>query len=870
MAPVDTSVSGIAGKRRYKFRESVQTDIGKKRKENQDAFAIAHSQDASLYIVADGMGGARGGGTASALAVNVIIQKAILPSGEVTEVSLKRSIELANAVIFSRSSQDEDLSGMGTTVVALAFVGSRAIVAHVGDSRIYRLKEGRIEQLTRDHTLVQELVETGAIPAEDAANHPIAHMLTRSLGPTDAVDVEIRELDADVQPGEKFLLCSDGLYNMVSDEEIAEILGEQDLRHAVNELVSLALNRGGTDNVTIEVLELCPLDDDSLEVSYPSGVNVERRLSGEIALARLEEEIEKVVLREESKAAPGVPQAEAPPPLSSAASKASDEAEDLIHDGGEFSQSEDSSAEDQVAEPLDGQSVVPPLGEELDERLGAEVEPTDISLAKEVNLEGDGLDEALVDERSPEKEALISYDASLDRANSELNKLAKIAAVVMGIGLVVGAYLFGKSMKVPQTLQIASTKPSQTSPAEVLPGESEAEREELLDELALSVDETMVQEEETEASDAPPTEGTEGITEGIKDGESLEMAPNGAVDTTHSEGASVEKQPEIASSGEPEELAMVKEKADSLKIPPPPRVLISGAQKPKTDSLQPISWESEAKKVDKIQQAQTTNDSVKKSTGSPETTLLSEGEIREIIARKQEIRIKIADLDAKTEILALETKEQSQEKRKLVQDELEKNATALASTSEQLAGVERRVSRWLEIKGGSTGKQNIKLADEVSELDEMVLKKKQSFSRASVRYLESVDAWQQQPNDMALASEMGRLARVLQQKRQELEESINIAIASGINDSLAELGSLSASKDNLMRRKDHLNRHIGYLEGFTPFSASRKLELRDSYLAERQSLTKELESLKAKVSDEQELESVRLSRISVYAKPNRE
>ena len=256
--------------RRYKFREAVKTDIGLRRNENQDAYGIAHTCGTSLFVVADGMGGARGGATASAMAIHVIINEAIKQNGLITRPSLKQAIEKANAAIYGRSKADEDLSGMGTTVVALAFVNECAIIAHVGDSRIYRLRDGEITQLTRDHTLVQELVDSGAIPPEEAENHPIAHMLTRSLGPAPEVEVEIQALIDPTQAGDKFLLCSDGLYNLVSEEEICEHMQKETPEEASNKLIALALERGGTDNVTIETLEVCAAEDESLVVEYPN------------------------------------------------------------------------------------------------------------------------------------------------------------------------------------------------------------------------------------------------------------------------------------------------------------------------------------------------------------------------------------------------------------------------------------------------------------------------------------------------------------------------------------------------------------------------------------------------------------------------
>jgi len=280
-------------KRVFKFRDAVVTDVGKKRNENQDAFSIAHTEKVSLYIVADGMGGARGGATASSLAVNIITGEAFSKNGELTLDTLKTAIEKSNRVIHAKSIEDRELSGMGTTLIALAIRGTKAIVAHVGDSRIYRIRDKKIELLTKDHTLVQELVDSGAIKEGEADSHPIAHMLTRSLGPIDTVDVEIREIEGSIDEKDRFLLCSDGLYNLVSNEEILEKVNKLSPQEATDELLKMALERGGSDNITIEIVETL-LSDHPFKVSYPSGTTVDVTVSGEVEVENVDALIAEV------------------------------------------------------------------------------------------------------------------------------------------------------------------------------------------------------------------------------------------------------------------------------------------------------------------------------------------------------------------------------------------------------------------------------------------------------------------------------------------------------------------------------------------------------------------------------------------------
>ena len=221
---IPISTTSTSTNRCFKFREIARTDIGMQRQENQDAFGIVHSANTSLFVVADGMGGARGGAMAAAIAVNMVSNTAIETGGALSPHSLLSAINRTNEVIHYQSRMNEDLSGMGTTVVALAFIEQRAVIAHVGDSRIYRLRGGEIQQLTNDHTIVQELVDSGIITPEEAESHPTAHMLTQSLGPTPSVEVAIEVLAGPVESGDKFLLCSDGLHGFNSSKRTSRTL----------------------------------------------------------------------------------------------------------------------------------------------------------------------------------------------------------------------------------------------------------------------------------------------------------------------------------------------------------------------------------------------------------------------------------------------------------------------------------------------------------------------------------------------------------------------------------------------------------------------------------------------------------------------
>jgi PPM family protein phosphatase len=263
------SETEIQAERKFKFLQIALTDVGLKREENQDSFAYAHTNRVSLFVVADGMGGANGGATASSIAIDTLLRTCFDENALVTEKSLREAFEESNRIIYNRSTYDDSLSGMGTTAVCLAFIDSYAIVGHVGDSRIYRCSNGKLTALTRDHTLVQELVDSGAIAESDAENHPIAHMLTRSLGPVPDVEPYILKLPELIQAKDRFLLCCDGLYNTIKDPEIQEFLCLPSLREASDGLLKKALERGAPDNVTVIVIDAYPIDDPMVDISLP-------------------------------------------------------------------------------------------------------------------------------------------------------------------------------------------------------------------------------------------------------------------------------------------------------------------------------------------------------------------------------------------------------------------------------------------------------------------------------------------------------------------------------------------------------------------------------------------------------------------------
>ena len=230
--------------------QAFRTDTGRQRNANEDSFFAR----APIFVVADGMGGAQAGEVASAAATDAFDRE--LPSGS-PETALKEVIRAANREIHEMAQQDPEVAGMGTTITAAVVDSERdeVVVAHVGDSRAYRLREGELERLTRDHSLVEEMRRKGQITDEQAEEHPQRSIITRALGPEPEVDVDIRTLPA--LPGDVFLLCSDGLTTMIGEARIAKLIaGATSLDAAVRALVDEANRAGGRDNITAVLFRL--------------------------------------------------------------------------------------------------------------------------------------------------------------------------------------------------------------------------------------------------------------------------------------------------------------------------------------------------------------------------------------------------------------------------------------------------------------------------------------------------------------------------------------------------------------------------------------------------------------------------------------
>ena len=226
-----------------------KTDTGRQRRENEDS-ALAQ---APVFVVADGMGGAQAGEVASRIAVEAFAQE--LPSSGTPEQRLVRRVQEANRRIFDVSRSERERAGMGTTLTAAYLDDSSLTIAHVGDSRAYLFRDGSLQRLTQDHSLVDELVRRGKLTEEQAAEHPQRSIITRALGPEP--DVEVDTFTYPVRAGDVLMLCSDGLTSMVSEDRVEEILASSDsLKTAAQALIDEANAAGGRDNITVVLFRI--------------------------------------------------------------------------------------------------------------------------------------------------------------------------------------------------------------------------------------------------------------------------------------------------------------------------------------------------------------------------------------------------------------------------------------------------------------------------------------------------------------------------------------------------------------------------------------------------------------------------------------
>ena len=239
---------------------SAKTDIGLKRSVNQDAYGFKIiSEDLAWAIVCDGMGGMAAGNIASEIAADHItnsFSENLSPKLNEKQITtfLKAAVESANAAIYEKATNNDELKGMGTTVVCAVVKENICFVAHAGDSRLYLFRDGTLIQMTSDHSVVQSMVDNGHLTEEEAKSHPNKNIITRALGVHKSVEVDIT--DFNIKDGDVILLCSDGLTNCVEDSEIVSILNNSEFERISELLIDKANSGGGIDNITAVALKI--------------------------------------------------------------------------------------------------------------------------------------------------------------------------------------------------------------------------------------------------------------------------------------------------------------------------------------------------------------------------------------------------------------------------------------------------------------------------------------------------------------------------------------------------------------------------------------------------------------------------------------
>jgi protein phosphatase len=242
---------------------SVQSDIGCLRQNNEDSFGYWEPEDdqqfqrkGRLAVVADGMGGYEGGQEASRLAVETLVEVYRDFGGDDPQAALVEALQTAHEQIREYSFAHPELRGMGTTCTAAAIVQDALYYVHVGDTRLYLIRDGQITRVTRDHSYVGRLVESGMISAEEAENHPQRNILTAALGTNPDLIMDSPGRPEPLRPEDVLLICSDGLWGLVRDSEILDAVENKSAEQAGRELIELARERGGPDNITVEILRL--------------------------------------------------------------------------------------------------------------------------------------------------------------------------------------------------------------------------------------------------------------------------------------------------------------------------------------------------------------------------------------------------------------------------------------------------------------------------------------------------------------------------------------------------------------------------------------------------------------------------------------
>lgn len=805
-----------AKKHQFGYRLSVLSDVGRRRSENQDAYGYAISSQAALYIVADGMGGARGGATASAIAVNHIIDHAFNESKAVDMESLRAAIAGSNGVIFSRSQEDPNLFGMGTTVASVLISGETATLAHVGDSRVYFLKNGELKQLTRDHTLVQELVDTGTIAETDAAAHPIAHMLTRSLGPTEIIGVETRVLETPLSGGERFLICSDGLYNHVSFDQIRSILGDGSPETATKNLIKYALDGGGSDNVTALVVEIAADPTSSGLIAIPSGGELTRVTSREFPKPESHESDSDAKYTNGAVGGAGNDHHETTGFL---------RAEDLANYAASRAASGGDSQQGLQAETKSFQGsyalLVLVLGVAagilfFGRGRGGDLDPVEVASTGRPNATA-----TAAPGRTP-------------------------AAVETPVPLLPPAetpQAVAADTPVPTPIATAVATPAVVAPTPV-PQASEVP--------------LLIQPEETST---PPPAPSLAPTASPTSAASSEPTPEGTpepLSTAQAESALVGLSNLDGVNGIPPEVV---NQAFAMDIPSPPRIAETELEKiPELGVNTPIIWEHESQRMARIlveDRARRVNESPQEirngSAPGLKTKIFAPEELQSAAAEKEALRRRVAELDGKISLLMVADKAAAKKIEKETEEKISSLRKEIQKKQVESAKWNQALQSWRLVKNQSTSTDTVQLASIAGKFSVPIREALASFQKSSDSYTQSLSKWQNQPLDTQATAMLAQLGRDAKAARLELENRVRSEVNRGWLEADEQAVRARIELFGLERQKELQVKYAGYVRGFTPVTGASRLSLYRKYLSERGATLKKLKAKQQMLDDEAEV-----------------
>lgn len=804
----------------FKFQYGIRTDVGKKRSENQDSHGHAHTFATSVFLVADGMGGAKGGATASAIAVDSILKSVFTEDGGISEQSIAHALVQTNLVIFEQSKLSEDLQGMGTTAALLGLAGDRLLIGHVGDSRSYMLRDATLTRLTRDHTLVQELVESGAIGPAEAENHPIAHMLTRSLGPASAVDAEVRTYEETLRPGDTFLICCDGLYNLIPDDEIKEILQHNAPEQAADKFVETVLDRGASDNVTAIVFRTHLIDDSSVEFLIPEPGKLRLVLSRDVPALEQVEQLSEIS-SEPISIVETKDLAQTPP---------SDPISESVSDEPRADTKEVKKKHDPLEDIITTSDI-----KQLQEERAKRKEEKQATKDAEAEVEANALAET-------EKEE-VEVDPAIIEEDEALKKLTMIGASIIFVAILVVSYFFLIRTDTRSAILASKPKENEAPTPTLSPTLAAIRSSTVVSTPAVVTPEPTLSAQLSSSSESSASSATPLAEEQLPVSVDRVDALLGEVSSLRSSSDSSNplegnSQPAISLNvvKSLDNLLSADENAAidvivSLDAPPEPKLKKDYLS---DNSVQAIDWDREKTPTPIAQK------------------LLSTTEKLEVSQKKTELRGILVENDIR--LLALDslgdselaTRSSSVEKRtKLLEDVLLKVDELLRSSQEEKKIWQRRLEQF-------NTSDPIRLATDVSQYSLAVAELKTELDGLQERYRETLGLWNKDRQNPELVSQTAALSRQIKISKTKVEVAVKTAIDATlvrINEVLVDSRFVKFQLEKILER---FQRQVGFFKAVQPNSGGRNETRLKSLLQERRDSAKQLKQLISVFPDEEE------------------